>query len=430
MKRLDNLLKTNARSGWRRIAWVIALLISAVTAWAALTELDEVAVAEGQVVPRDKVKIIQHLEGGIIKQIFVEEGMTIKAGVPLVELVLPVTGLNKEELQVQLDGLVLARARLSAEIENRPIDLPAPEAARNPKLAEAELSAFKARRQEHQSQLLTLKEQVQQRELSIMEIKAARSAIHTDMKMSRQHLKISADLVKDGLTSKIEHLERKREVKRLEGEYAALTPAIPRAEAALAEATEKLREAGLIYRRQILEEFRDAELNIARTTELLAAATQQDSRTLIKSPIDGVVKNLRYHTIGGVVRSGEPIMELVPSDNNLVIEARLSPTDRGYVATGQSARAKISTYDYIRYGALDGSIVQISADSSTGQNGEPYFRVVMQPERTYLGAGGEQLPIMPGMVATVDIKTGRKSILSYIIEPVLKIKEESFRERL
>ncbi len=430
MNRLDRLLKTNARSRWRLVAWIVILLISAVTAWAALTKLDEVAVAEGQVVPRGKVKVIQHLEGGIIKKIFVDEGAVVKSGAPLVELDLPVTGLNKEELQVQLDGLVLTRARLSAEIEKQPIDLPGPEVERNPKLAKAELSAFEARRQEHESQLITLTKQVLQRELSIKELKAARSAIYVDLKLSRQHLKISADLVKDGLTSKIEHLERTRDVKRLEGEFAALSPAIPRAEAALAEVTEKLREAELTYQRQAMEEFRDAEFNIARTTELLAAAIQQDSRTVIKTPINGVVKNLRYHTIGGVVRPGEPIMELVPSHNDLVIEARLSPADRGYVVLGQPARAKISTYDYIRYGALDGSIVQISADTTTDQNGEPYFRVVMQPDRTYLGKVSDRLPIMPGMVATVDIKTGTKSILSYIIEPILKIKEESFRERL
>ena len=429
MAKLDDLLTQQSRTGWRTVAWAVMIMIAATVAWAALAKLDEVAVAEGEVVPLDKVKVIQHLEGGLIEEIFVKEGQVVAAGDALFQLKLPVSGLNRDELQVQLDGLVLTQSRLASEAAQRPVSLPAEAAGRRPDLAAIEHQAHAARKAEHESQLKALTEQSAQRGLAIKELQAAQKALRVDLGMARKHLAISSDLVKDGLTSQVEHLQREREVKRLEGELAALKPAVPRAEAALQETRERLEQAKLTFQRQVMEELRDTEIEIARTRELLNVATDQDLRTVVRAPSDGIVKNLRYHTIGGVVGPGEAIMEVVPTHGNLVIEARLSPADRGHVAVGQSARAKISTYDFIRYGVLEGTIVRISADSTSTAEGQPFYRVVMEPERAHLGAAPEQFPIMPGMVATVDIKTGRKSILSFIIEPVLRIREEAFRER-
>ena len=430
MSRLDHVLQQNGRSTWRACALIVMALVTGVLAWAALAKLDEVAVAEGEVVPSDKVKVIQHLEGGVIEEIFVAEGQLVAAGDRLFQLQLPVTGMNKDELQVKLDGLILTQARLSAEVENRPANLPPEEAARKPDLAAVELQAYHARKAEQESQIKALEEQAAQRALAIKELKAAQAAVRVDLGLAREHFRISQDLVKDGLTSQIEHLQRQREVKRLEGELSALGPSIPKAEAALQEINERLRQADLAFKRHAMEELRDAEIEIARTRELLSVATDQDLRAVIRSPAAGIVKNMRYHTIGGVVGPGEAVMEIVPTHGNLVIEARLSPTDRGHVAVGQPARAKITTYDFIRHGVLEGEIVQISADSNLSQTGEPYFRVIMKPDRTYLGGHADDLPIMPGMVATVDIKTGRKSILSLLVAPVLKVREEAFRERL
>ena len=286
------------------------------------------------------------------------------------------------------------------------------------------------RRQEYDSRVTGLQEQVQQKTHAIGELTARKRALAADLGLGRERLEMSADLLRDGLISRLEHLDREREIKRLEGELASVNSAIPRAQAALAETKEKLLEEEHKARREILELLRDVELEIARTRELLSDASTQAARQLIAAPTDGTVKNLRYHTIGGVVRPGEAIMEIVPSGGSLIIEARLNPADRGYVTVGQAARAKITTYDFIRYGALEGRIVQISPDTSVSAEGQAYFKVVMAPEQGFLGSGPEDLPIMPGMVASVDIMTGRKSILSYIVEPVMKIKEEAFRERL
>jgi adhesin transport system membrane fusion protein len=435
MSRLDELLARNPGLGWRRGALLVMALVVAALAWAAGAQFEQVAVAHGEVAPRDRVKVIQHLDGGVIKRLFVREGETVAAGAPLVELTLPAGQLNEPELRVRLDGLELKLARLRAagrvdSTDGTPLALPAEVAGRRPGLAAAEAEAFAAERARLESSLQGLEEQILQRRYAIQELNETHTAVRAELGLARENLAISQGLFDDGLTSRMEHLERRQDVSRLEGELAALAPAIPRAEAALAEAEEKLRETRLTFRREALEEARDLESEIARTRELLASASEREARTVLRSPVDGIVKNLRYVTVGGVVRTGEPIMELVPIHDNLVIEARLSPRDRGPVHVGQAVRIKISTYDFLRYGVLEGTIAQISADTTQDPEEGPYFRLVVEPARAYLGEGPELLPIMPGMVAQVDVLTGRRSLLTSVVEPLLRIRDEAFRERI
>jgi adhesin transport system membrane fusion protein len=227
----------------------------------------------------------------------------------------------------------------------------------------------------------------------------------------------------------MEHLRLQAEVESLEGELQGLGPALPRARAAVAEAAQRLREGEVRFQREAREGVGETEQNIARVQELLAQATDQGVRAEIKSPIDGVVKKLRYNTIGGVVTPGEAIMDIVPTGEKLIIEARLSPIDRGYVDAGQPALVKISTYDFVRYGGLTGVVSQVAPDASTDKNGTPYFDVIVETDKAYLGDRAGKLPITPGMQATVDIHTGTRSVMEYLIKPVLKLRDEAFRER-
>lgn len=430
MSRLDALLARDPGLGWRRAALLVMALVIAALAWAASAEFEQVAVAHGEVAPRDRVKVIQHLDGGVIKALFVREGEVVAAGAPLVELTLPSGQLNEPELRVRLDAQRLKLARLRAAGSGDGLNLPPEVAARRPELAAAETQAYRAEQARHASSLEGLQAQIRQRRFAIQELDETRAAVRAELALARENLAISQGLFDDGLTSQMEHLERRQSVSRLEGELAALAPAIPRAEAALAEAEEKLRETELAFRREALEAARDLESEIARTRELLATASEREARTVLRSPVEGIVKNLRYAAVGGVVRTGEPIMELVPTHDNLVIEARLSPADRGPVRVGQPVRIKISTYDFLRYGALEGTISQISADTTQDPDAGPYFRLVVEPARGYLGTAPQALPIMPGMVAQVDVLTGRKSLLASVLEPLLRIRDEAFRERI
>ena len=208
-----------------------------------------------------------------------------------------------------------------------------------------------------------------------------------------------------------------------------LIPAIPRARSAVAEIESRRQEEASRFRREARDELGTVEQAISRIGALLEKATEQKKRADVKSPIEGVVKNMGFNTIGGVVRPGDPIMEIVPTGENLVVDAQLNPTDRGYVELGQKAVVKISTYDFVRYGSLDGEVILVAPDSSMDPNGNPYFRVVVKTEKTYLGESKGSLPITPGMQATVDIHTGEKSVINYLVKPVLKLRHEAFRER-
>ena len=373
MSQLDALVRANPMPSVRPLAWVIIIVIAAGLIWASFVKLDEVAIAEGEVVPRGQVRVIQHLEGGIIQSIHVVEGDEVAAGEPLIQIALAVTDVNREEIRIRLDGLLLQRARLAAEASGEGLSLPADVAARLPAVARLERQTFSARRSELASTLSVLRSQIDQRGLENRELEAKKKALATDLELAGENFAMSAELLEEGLTPKMEHLALEREMGGLKGEIETVDAAIPRARSALTEARERERELTLKFRREAAEEIAKVEVTIERTGEVLNTATDQAARTEIQSPIDGVVKNMRYHTIGGVVQGGEPIMEIVPLREDLVIEARLNPVDRGYVEVGQAAVVKISSYDFVRYGGLDGTVATIAPDATLDDSGEPYF---------------------------------------------------------
>ncbi|NQV82686.1 MAG: HlyD family type I secretion periplasmic adaptor subunit [Rhodospirillales bacterium] len=428
-ERLDGLLTNHPMPTWRAFAWPVMAMMIMLISWAFFAELDEVAVSIGEVVPQGKVRVIQHLEGGIVERLFITEGDTVKEGETLIQLDQSSTGTNKEELSVRLDSQILVRARLLAEAEGKELVFPADIAARRPTLEASQRQAFDARARELVSTLSVMKEQIKQRELETQELAARTKAVTRNYKLASERLKMSASLLTEGLTAKIDHLELEAEVESLDGEVQSLKPSIPKARAAVNEAKQRLKEGQIRFRREAREELGKTEQEISRIRELLKRATEQGSRAEIKSPISGVVKNLRFNTIGGVIKPGEPILEIVPTGENLVVQSRLNPTDRGYVSEGQNATVKISTYDFARYGGLEGTVIQVAPDTSLDENGQPYFRVVVQTDKNYLGRVEGSLPIVPGMQATVDIHTGKKSVIDYLIKPVLKLQHEAFRER-
>jgi adhesin transport system membrane fusion protein len=423
-------LKTRRRfSTWRLLAWNGIFLIIAFGAWARTAHFDQFAIAPGEVAPSDKVKVIQHLEGGMIKNLFVTDGQTVKENDPLLELQLAVTGVNPDELAARLDGLTLTRTRLIAESQDAELVLPSEIAARHSDLAAAEQAAFYARKVELSNRLQSAQDRVTQAELAVREMVTTSNATSVDLGLSRKNLEMSADLLRDGLTSKMDHLEKEREVKLLEGKLATLQASIPKAKAAQQEAQRDLDDEKFKAQRETAERLGQVEQEMASVKELLAEAQSQSLRRVIRSPVPGVVKNIRFHTIGGVIGPGNPIMEIVPTDEKLVVEGRLRPEDVGNVKVGQSTRIKVSAYDYVRFGALTGMLTYISADSLVDDKGQPYFQVIVKPDKYYLDDRGAQLPIRPGMTAVVDIRTGSKTVLEYLLKPVIQLRFDAFHER-
>jgi adhesin transport system membrane fusion protein len=425
----ERVLARRPQRGWTALSVVVIATLCAGGVWASIAELDEVSVAQGEVVPQGATKVVQHLEGGIVQEIFVKAGDRVAAEAPLMRLGLGTGSANLAELEVRRDGLALRRARLAAEATGAAPAFPADSLERQPQVAAAERDAMASRKREQDTAASVLAEQATQRAAEIRELENAVSTVREQLAISREKLRISTDLLKDRLTSRLEHLDAQREVGRLAGEERAQVEKMAKARSALAEAEARSRELREKFGSQVRAELGDVELEIRRIDELLAEATAQSGRTLIRSPIDGTVKNLRINTIGGVVRPGEPVLDIVPERDRLVIEARLDPADRGYVRPGQQALVKLTTYDYVRYGGLEGEVVRIAPDSDVTPAGRPYFRVIVETQKTWLGETKDSLPISVGMQATVDIRTGRRTVLDYLLRPVLKLKSEAFRER-
>ena len=443
MSKLDDLIKSSPIPSGRPLAYLVVIVLSAAIAWSMLTELEEIASAQGTVVPQGDIKIIQHLEGGIVQSISVRQGDRVSAGDPLLQLSLGTQNLNREDIQTRLDALRLSRARYEAQATGGELDFPADVARRRPTIVASERRSFDARRTELASTQSGLRNAARQRELEVDEFITRHTAllreaenVEKNLLAVREKFQISADLLKNGLTTRNEHLKLEQEILDLEKEIGVLKGdldvvevAIPRTRSALEEAQERIREVQLTFQREANEELTKIDTEIARAGESLSQASEQVARTVINSPIDGVVKNLLINTIGGVVSPGQPIMEIVPSDRNLVIEAKLRPVDIGFIKEGLPAVVKFATYDFVRYGGLDGVVTQVAPDSTVEDNGNAFFRVIIATDKTYLGEEEGSLQIFPGMDATVDIKTGTKSVAEYLVRPVLKLRYEAFRER-
>jgi len=427
-ERLDDLLARHPMRDWRLPALLVMLLLTAALVWAALARFNEVATAMGRVIPRDQVKTVQHLEGGLIEAVHVRDGDAVSVGDSLVVLDLTSIVAEVEALQVQIDGLELKRARLLAETNGEPAQYPAAVAARRPVLLAAEQRNFDQRAAQIASTLKVVDEQVKQRQLEVEELEALLAGLRKSLPLAEESLRMSASLLDDDLTPRMEHIELQREVEGLRSAVEQAASSFSRGRAALAEAQERRREAQLEFQRLASEELAETEVSIASRREVLLAIEDQQRRTVVTAPINGVVQNLRYHTVGGVIAPGEPIVDIVPADDKLLIEARVDPRDIGHVKAGMRATAKISAYDFVRYGSLDGEVVHVAADATTSQDGTHYFRIEVETSETSLG-GGDLLPIIPGMVATVDIHTGSKRVLEYLVGPVIKMRHEAFRER-
>ncbi len=431
MNALDTLLTKHRCDRDKITARIIIGLLVTFIIWACFAQLEEVAVATGEVVPQEQIQSIQHLEGGIIEEIMVFEGDKVKKGQPLMQLNLTPFMANKEELQIQLEALQLKKVRLQAEAKGMKQFAFTDEFANyRENLKNAELQTFAGNQAKLANDTAQLAEQVAQRELDITQLETERNSIASNIELLREKYRISSDLVKDKLTSRLDHLQLKGDLQELEGRLQVINVAIPRAQAALKEARDKLAGAQLTFQNKALQELNEVEQAIARTQELLNRATDQVNRTTITSPIDGVVKALLTHTIGGVVKPGQTIMEIVPTSDNLIIEAKLDPKDIGFVKTGQTALVKVNTYDYARFGGLQGKVISISADSLLDKrHNTPYFLVKIRTDKNFLGDNKNHFPITAGMQVTVDIKTGQKSVISYLLKPVIKLQTEAFRER-
>ena len=407
---------------------VILLLFSAFF-WMFFSELDEVAVADGEVIPQGQVKVIQHLEGGIVTEILTKEGQRVSKGERLIQLRLGADRVRSSEIELQVDGLIIKRDRLQAELDKKTFSLPEDVNPKILKIFQKEILTFENRKQQVRGKIRILEANARQKILEIKELENRIKGRENSLEFAFKRFQISKGLEKDNLATKMEVLDLENEYEQLKSEIIELKTSLQKAKEAHTEAKQRAKALTLDFNREVSEELGLVEIALAQAREQLKTASELVKQTALLSPIDGVVKNLRQHTIGGVVQPGEAIMEVVPVRATLVIETKLSPIDVGYVGVGQNAEVKIQTYDFLRYGSLNGVVKNVAADASTDFRGEPYFRVEIETDRNYLGKDVGALPITPGMQAEINIKTGKRSVFNYLLSPVLKTWHAAFRER-
>ena len=328
MTDLDLLLRRFPLPTWRFLALVVITIILVVSVWASQAKLDQIAIAQGVIVPQGKVRTVQHLEGGIVTGILVQDGDQVEAGAPLLKVDLASGGLRPAEIRAHLDGLRLQRARLMAHVANIDLTLPAEEATRQADLAKAERSAYTNRRREYETNLRMLQSQRDERKLEQEALRTRLATATRNLALQEEQLAMAQSLADKELLPRMQVLDRKRETEQLRGEIASMEVAIPLSRAVLAEAEARIQHERNRFVSEASTQLRDVESEIARNEEALKRAKEQEIRTAVLSPIDGIVQNLRVTTIGGVVGSGE--------------------ADRRYCAVGRTARGR-GTPDAGRY---------------------------------------------------------------------------------
>lgn len=413
----------------RLTVWVVAVLMLTALVWAKLAVLEEVTMGEGKAIPSSKVQVIQNLEGGIVTEIFVREGQLVNKGETLLRLDDTRFRSNKGESEVDRYTLTAQVERLSAEAEGRPFKLPADVVAKAPQVAADELALYQSRQQRLRSEQRTLTEQLRQKTQELAEFRSKQDQYRSSLGLVQQELNMSTPLVASGAVSPVEILRLKRSAVEIRGSMDATTLAIPRADSAINEIKSKVQESEFAFRSDASRELNEKRSELARITATSIAIDDRVTRTTVVSPVRGVVKMLKVNTIGGVVQPGSDLVEIVPLEDNLLIEAKVRPQDVAFLHPGQKAMVKFSAYDYTIYGGLPAKLELIGADTTTDDKGNSFYLIQVRTDRNHLGSDAKPLLIIPGMTATVDIITGEKSVLDYLLKPVLKARTEALRER-
>ncbi len=406
----------------------LVMLIIAI-AWAGFTRLDEITIGEGHVIPASQVQVIQNLEGGIIAAVPVKVGDIVQKDQVIVRLDETRFASSVGESRVKESALQAKVARLVAESTGQPFVIPQEIQDAEPQLAADEMTLYRNRQNELEATLGVLRQQVGQRGQEIAEKRARLTQLQESFNLISQELKMSKPLQAQGVMSDVEILRIERQVAETRGEMEGTRLAIPRLEAQLSEARTKLEGALAKFRADTATELAQTKAELAGTGATSVALEDRLTRTTIRAPLAGIVKSIKINTIGGVLQPGMEVMEIVPIEDNLLIEVKVKLSDVGFLKPGQGALVKISAYDFSVYGGLTGTVENISADAITTDKGESYYLVRIRTSQNFLGTSDKPLTIIPGMLATAHIRTGEKSVLSYLLKPLIKAKYEALRER-
>ena len=406
----------------RTIGIAVALAIM----WSAVSRIDEVTRGDGKVIPSRQLQVLQSLDGGVVSEILVKEGDVVEAEQILLRVDQTRFESSVRENRAQYTALVAKAARLKALMEGTPFSVPGEVEKEDPKTVADERRLYVSRRTELETTTSIARQQLTQRQQELVETRAKYEQASKAYDISARELSVTKPLISSGAVSEVELLRLERDVARFRGERDMASAQISRIQASISEANHKLDEVGIAFRNESGKELAETMAKLNATAESSVGLSDKVTRSVLRSPVKGTVKRLLINTVGGVVQPGKDVVEIVPSEDNLLLEARVQPRDIAFLRPGQKAVVKFTAYDFSIYGGLEGKLEHIGADSVIDEKGNAYYVVRVRTNQPNLG---KNLPIIPGMVAEVDIVTGEKSVLSYLLKPVLRAKARALSER-
>jgi len=410
----------------RALLYGVALVVVCLVIWSALAEIDEVSRGQGRVIPSRQVQVIQSQDGGVVTELLVREGDVVNKNQLLVRLDQTRSQSTFRENRAEFQALSVKASRLRAVVEKSEF-IPDDEFAKAvPRIVAQEMALYESSQAELALEMQIAQEQLLQRREELVEVTAREYQAARSLELTQKELRVTRPMTASGAVSEVELLRLEREVNQLSGERKQAAAQIKRIESSITEAQRKVEEVELEFVNEVRQELADT---ITRMNALREAGTGLSDRikqTEVRSPVHGTVKQLYYNTIGGVVLPGKEIIEVVPLDDTLLLEVRIRPKDIAFLVPGQRAMVKFTAYDFVVHGGLDGVVEHIGADTVMDEEGNPFYEVNV---RTHEAGLAEDKPIIPGMTVEVDILTGKKSVLAYLMKPVLRAKQYALTER-
>lgn len=424
----SSILAQHPRGG-RAILWSTLILFAVAVYWASVSEVEEVTRGMGKVVPASQIQVIQNMEGGILSRILVKVGDTVKKDQLL--LLIDQTRFSSSLQQNRAKSLAnkAKAARLQAETRGTPFSVPADVMKESPEIGIRERELYESRKNELRSSLEIKQEQINQRKNELKELSTKLAELQKTHLLFQKEIALTKPLVAKGAVSEMEVLRLERQASEMQGDIEQTKQAIPRAQSKIEESQVAMKELRLSYSNKAKAELNEVMSQLGEDSATSIALKDRLDRTFVKSPVNGTVNRLMINTVGGVIQPGMNLVEIVPTEGTLLIEAKISPRDIAFLRPNLQATVKFTAYDFTIYGGLEAKLEQISADSITDEKGNSFFLVHLRTDRNYLGPKTNPLPIIPGMIASVDILTGKKTVLSYLLKPILRARHMALRER-
>ena len=411
------------------LLFVVTIVVISIILWASFAELDERTRGVGRVIPTRQIQVVQNLEGGIIKEIYVREGESVKQGQILVTIDDTGAGSSFAESKTMIDELTARAARLRAEAGIREFNDSLEELKDKTALIDKEKRLYDTNIRRRKSEIAVLEQRLKQRQIELSEAQLDIRTLKSSTKMIAREIELTQPLFKKGLVSELEFIQLQQKALDKQHELGSAQKNAETLKSKIVEAGNQIEELVDRQRSEALEELNQVVAEIERLSKTQVAIEDRVERTSVRSPVDGTVKQLLVNTVGGVVQPGMDIMEIVPAEEKLLIEAKIKPSDIAFLYPGLKAVVKITAYDFAIYGGLDGELVHISADTITDENQEEYYLVRVKTDKNYLGTDDNKKNIIVGMTAQVDIITGKKTIMQYLMKPILRAKDNALRER-